>query len=357
MTNLFEDIDDADKKIIDYLQQDSEMSFTEIGKRIGKSQPAIGARVLKLSRNGILGTQKGVNFRTSGLPLMCLEIRSTDAEKMEKRAQVCPFIMNCFKKLGDYNFELLVTASSIDAINGIIDDCYRKDDSLKSIKSSLLVSMEKDFVLPVDFKLENYEGYNCPMDCPFNTKELPFEVGGSEPVLEKIAIREDLKTYFDKMLFSIKEMTNCEGIGIRLADREGNIKFYVWKGLSDEFYVKENDVCVDECLCGKIARGDITKLTKDFTEHGSLISNTLPETVDNLVKEDLIEEENIRGECLTSGFKSLALIPIRDDEKIYGILYLNSSQENAFGNGTIKTVESFSNLLAQYLKSITEIKN
>ena len=186
MPQLFDEMDDVDKKIISFLQEDSDISYTEIGKLLNKSQPAIGARVLKLAREGILGTQKGINFRTSGLPLMSLEVRSTDAERMVKRSKVCPFILNSFKKLGDNNFQLLVTASNIEGINEIIDDCFRKDTSIQSIKSSLIVTMDKDFILPVNFDLENYEGYNCPLDCPFNTHELEMEIGQSFPIIEKI---------------------------------------------------------------------------------------------------------------------------------------------------------------------------
>jgi len=356
MTNLFDDIDDTDKKIIEFLQTDASMSYTAIGKELDKSQPAIGARVLKLSRGGILGTQKGVNFKTSGLPLMNLDVRSSDAEKMQKRAEVCPFILNSFKKLGDFNFQLFVTASSIEAINEIIDDCYRKDDTLQSIKSSLVVSMDKDFVLPVNFELERYEGYNCPMSCPFNTKELPFDLGNVEPILEIVSRREDIKAYFDKMLFSIKQMTKCDGIGIRLPDREGNIKFYAWKGFSDEFYVNEGEVCVEECLCGKITRGDIKKLEHGFTSHGSFISNKLDESIGKIVKEGEISEDDLRGYCLQQGYQSLALIPIRDEDKTYGMLYLSSNNKSIFSEDIVQTLEHFSNLLEKYLKGVLTLK-
>ncbi len=356
MTNLFDEIDDVDRQIISLLQEDADISYTAIGQKLDKSQHAIGARVLKLSRSGILGTQKGVNFKTSGLPLMSLDIRSSDAERMMKRAEVCPFILNAFKKLGESNFQLLVTASNIEAINEIIDDCYRKDETIQSIKSSLHVSMNKDFILPVNFNFERYEGYNCPLDCPFNTNELPFSMGYSDPILEKIARRDELKKHFDNMLYSIKEITQCDGIGIRLADREGKIKFYVWKGLSDEFYVKENDICVEECVCGRVAMGKCPQGDECFTGHGSFISNNITDAAERIVEKELMQPEDFRGECLRSGVGSLALIPIRNEEKVFGLLYISSPKNDLFSPALSDTLESFSNLLGNYLQSIAKIR-
>ncbi|MFW9820706.1 MAG: AsnC family transcriptional regulator, partial [Candidatus Thorarchaeota archaeon] len=44
-------IDDDDKRIIEMIEKDPDITHSDIAKEIDKSQPAVGARIIKLERN------------------------------------------------------------------------------------------------------------------------------------------------------------------------------------------------------------------------------------------------------------------------------------------------------------------
>ncbi len=355
MVSLFGEIDKVDKKIISLLQEDASMSYTKIGKIVKKSQPAVGARVLKLDRSGILGNQKGVNFKTCGLPLIFLDVKSVDKERMMQRANVCPFVMNVFSQLGESNFKILMTASSIESLNHILNDCYRKDNTLKIEKTTFAFSAKNDFVLPVDFQLESYEGGNCPYNCPFNTKKIPVELDNTSPIIENILEREELKENFDKMLFSVKNIADCDNVGVRLIDSNGKIKFYSWKGINQEFYLSENEDCMADCLCGKLAKGDVISTRNKKVSEKSFISNDLEKDATKLLKSNILDKSAMKGYCFDSNFKSLALIRIEFEDEKYGVLFFSSVKKNKFPPETVSIIESFSDLISNFVKSYSEI--
>ena len=45
------------------LQDDPSITHSQIAKELSRSQPAIGARIKKLTEHGILATQIGVDFK------------------------------------------------------------------------------------------------------------------------------------------------------------------------------------------------------------------------------------------------------------------------------------------------------
>ena len=47
-------MDDADKKIIELLQEDSRISITDIAKAINLSRPSVSERITRLIEKGIL---------------------------------------------------------------------------------------------------------------------------------------------------------------------------------------------------------------------------------------------------------------------------------------------------------------
>ncbi|MCK4780271.1 MAG: AsnC family protein, partial [Candidatus Lokiarchaeota archaeon] len=56
-------IDEADKKIIEMIEENPDITHSDIAKEIEKSQPAVGARILKLERKHLLTKQVGFNIK------------------------------------------------------------------------------------------------------------------------------------------------------------------------------------------------------------------------------------------------------------------------------------------------------
>ncbi|MFX1307110.1 MAG: winged helix-turn-helix transcriptional regulator, partial [Promethearchaeota archaeon] len=56
-------IDNDDKKIIEMIEKNPDITHSDIAKEIDKSQPAVGARIIKLERKNLLTKQVGFNIR------------------------------------------------------------------------------------------------------------------------------------------------------------------------------------------------------------------------------------------------------------------------------------------------------
>ena len=154
-------IDEVDKQIIQLLQDDPEMTHSEISEKVHKSQPAVGARIIKLRRKNLLITQIGVNFKKVDIKLakvtMLVKNVGDILEKMEK----CPFVLHAFKISGITNLLVLIAAPDIKTIDLMVDLCWRSHPDIITINVSYIISSVKDLILPVNFDIEFFGEFGC----------------------------------------------------------------------------------------------------------------------------------------------------------------------------------------------------
>jgi len=149
-------IDDIDKEIITLLQENPEISHSEISRKVKKSQPAVGARILNLQRKNLLSTQIGINFKDIDLKLAKVEMMTKNVDQVLKKLQNCPFVMNAFKQSGNMNLFALVAVDDMKLCTKFVDNCLRKDPNILSINVNYIISTMKNLVLPINFEIEKY---------------------------------------------------------------------------------------------------------------------------------------------------------------------------------------------------------
>jgi DNA-binding response OmpR family regulator len=145
------------------------------------------------------------------------------------------------------------------------------------------------------------------------------------------------------ILTAIKRETRFDAVGIRLRNGD-DFPYFVQSGFSDEFLLAENTLtvraqdgglCKDEngnisleCTCGLVLSGKTDPTNKLFTQGGSFWTN------DTLPLLDLFSDDdprvNPRNRCIHEGFRSVALIPIRANRDIVGLLQLNDRKMGSF---------------------------
>ena len=134
-------IDDIDKRIIEILQKNPSITHSQIAKNLARSQPAIGARIKKLSEKGILATQIGVDFSkdlvSSSLNLVKIEMSITNPKVVFDMVNFCPYIINALKLSGDYNIMIFMACSSLKRLDIILDKHFRNKDYVRKIKKLL----------------------------------------------------------------------------------------------------------------------------------------------------------------------------------------------------------------------------
>nr|MDO8109390.1 Lrp/AsnC family transcriptional regulator [Candidatus Sigynarchaeota archaeon] len=171
-------IDDDDKRIIMQLQADPDSTQEELGELIGKSQPAVGARIMKLLKNNVLAMRKGVNFKLAkGLQVVQVSIATNDAGYMLKKLRACESIALGFRVVNENSIMVYIGGNSLDEIERVIDTCIRSDDHVKDVETLPVIKFLKDLVLPYNFECDFVEGIGCS-GCAYCGQKIGKELAG-----------------------------------------------------------------------------------------------------------------------------------------------------------------------------------
>ncbi|MHA1611332.1 MAG: Lrp/AsnC family transcriptional regulator [Promethearchaeota archaeon] len=167
-------IDETDKQIITILQKNPDTTHSVIAEKVHKSQPAVGARIIKLKRKFLLAESVGAEFNKLDIKLARIEVAAKSVEKIWKRFEECPYVINCFKMTGVYNLMVEIVAPNVRTIENFVDTCLRKDPLIKDIRVNFVIDSLRKYVVPLNFTIERYEDHGCSYECggSMNKKEL-----------------------------------------------------------------------------------------------------------------------------------------------------------------------------------------
>jgi hypothetical protein len=165
------------------------------------------------------------------------------------------------------------------------------------------------------------------------------------------------------VLFLIKVVTGLEAAGIRLKEDE-DFPYFETIGFSNNFVKAENYLCARdhagnlirnsegnpylECMCGNIICGRTDPSLPFFTKGGSFWTNSTTALLASTTKED--RQGRTRNRCNRAGYESVALIPLRYNDKIIGLLQLNDRRINIFTETLISFFERIGYSIAIALK-------
>ena len=97
-------LDGIGKKILTELQENGRLPFTELGRRVGLSTPAVMDRVRQLEDVGIIrGFRADVDFSKMGYPIVAfiaVNVVGDFLPRMSKLAKSVPEILECHRVTG-----------------------------------------------------------------------------------------------------------------------------------------------------------------------------------------------------------------------------------------------------------------
>jgi PAS domain S-box-containing protein len=133
----------------------------------------------------------------------------------------------------------------------------------------------------------------------------------------------------------LKALTGCGAVGVRIPNPEGLIPFLAHIGFSEEFIEQESPLSLvnNDTLCTWVLRGQKQPNPHCFTAHGTFFINNPNEAAERL------HATPPCGTCLRSGYRSLALIPIRSAGAVSGLIHLADTTENRLPPDLIAVVE------------------
>ena len=158
------------------------------------------------------------------------------------------------------------------------------------------------------------------------------------------------------ILAALKRETGFDAVGIRLKNGD-DFPYFVQDGFSHDFLLTENTLiardavggpCRDEqgkisleCTCGLVLSGQTDPKNHLFTEAGSTWTNNSLPFLDLPIEQD--PRLHPRNKCIHQGYLSVALIPIRANREIIGLLQLNDRRPGRF---TLEMIHFFEGIVA-----------
>jgi Lrp/AsnC family transcriptional regulator, leucine-responsive regulatory protein len=118
-------LDNTGWQILRLLQENARLSFTEIGRQVGLSAPAVAERVRKLEEAGIIsGYHALVNPVKVGYPILAIIRLGSMGSTFNKCAEVVreiPEVLECHRITGSDSFYVKVMVPSILHLQALID--------------------------------------------------------------------------------------------------------------------------------------------------------------------------------------------------------------------------------------------
>jgi DNA-binding Lrp family transcriptional regulator len=163
-------IDEIDRKIITLIQNDPNITHSDIAQKVDRSQPTIGMRLKKLTNSGVLKIQAGLNFKKVDIFLALVSLKTATPEKIMHMSSHCPFIMNAYKLSGEYNIILSLASAKLDKLDGLVNSHFRNKDEIQAVKMEVVIDIAKDLILPINFSLQDELDPSINGECTYCLK-------------------------------------------------------------------------------------------------------------------------------------------------------------------------------------------
>jgi Lrp/AsnC family transcriptional regulator, leucine-responsive regulatory protein len=140
-------LDQIDRKILNILQENNQITNLELADRVGLSPPPCLRRVRILRERGFIQkdvslvdpAKVGKNFIVF-LNVSLERQRNDMLENFERRIVQHPEVMQCYFVSGDYDYFLVIMVSDVDEYNDFVRRVLSTDPNLKVFRSSFTLN-------------------------------------------------------------------------------------------------------------------------------------------------------------------------------------------------------------------------
>lgn len=118
-------IDDTDRKLISELESDARQSYSELGRKVGLSQPATAERIKNLEGAGIIrGYRVDVDREKLGYRVTAFIRIDSNGEKchrLQRDVADLPEVLECHRVTGEDSYILKAAAQSLEDLEHLVD--------------------------------------------------------------------------------------------------------------------------------------------------------------------------------------------------------------------------------------------
>ena len=237
------------------------------------------------------------------------------------------------------------------------DEWYSEDDLAKTkVENEKLLRGEKSLV---EMSLITKDGTSIPTEyvasmVPDRDGNLRYIIAAGRDIAERKQAEEALQLSRDLLAVAnrdapladllkafaaeIKRYTGCAAVGIRLLDDDGNIPYEANDGFSREFCERESPLCIksDQCMCINVITGETEAALAFYTERGSFYINGTTRFLSTAPQNQKGQTRNV---CNEFGYESVALVPVRLEHRITGLIHVADPRENMVPEEKVAVLE------------------
>lgn len=145
------ELDKKDEHIIELRQLDPSITAVAIAMKVGLSQPAIGARLLRLERASYLVPSYEGNILKIGWHIFYVYLKVKPSCQFWDAYKRCPYIQNVLNITGEYNYLLQFTLENIEKLNKIMEYCIGKNPNILNYKIEAVISSIQPYMGQIHF--------------------------------------------------------------------------------------------------------------------------------------------------------------------------------------------------------------
>jgi PAS domain S-box-containing protein len=183
-----------------------------------------------------------------------------------------------------------------------------------------------------------------------------------QDVLKVLNEPGDLTDCLQHIVSTLKEQTGFDAVAIRLQEGD-DFPYLAQEGFSEDFLSKESSLleCVTdsgvrpdkdgkislECTCGLVISGNTDPADPLFTSGGSFWVNDSFPLLAIPPGED--SRHHPRNQCMSEGYASMTLIPIRNKDMAIGLIQINDRRKDCFTLSVIELLEGIASHIGSAL--------
>jgi PAS domain S-box-containing protein len=287
----------------------------------------------------------------SAIPAIIMEVDSNKVYTWANQAGIDFFGKDVIGKEAAFYFE------GEEAVSRTVQPLFAGDENIIHVKSwQRRKDGEKRLLLWVCRVLKDTNGkvtgaFSSAQDITDHTQLEAYREMGRE-VLQILNEPGAFPDALQRIITAFKTRTGFDAVGLRLQDGE-DFPYFVQQGFSKDFLLTENtliasgqdggvlrnkdgSICL-ECTCGLVISGKTDPTNPLFTRGGSCWTNDSFTLLD--LPSDQDPRRQPRNQCLHQGYASVALVPIRTQDKIVGLIQFNDRHKGRFTLDTVEILE------------------
>ena len=119
-------LDETGWHLLQEVQQNARLSYSELGQRVGLSSPAVADRLHRMEEAGLItGYHAEVNLTKLGLPVLAIirlgSFVGQTCNRVASQVSEIPEVLECYKVTGTDCVVVKVAAASIDHLERVIE--------------------------------------------------------------------------------------------------------------------------------------------------------------------------------------------------------------------------------------------